>query len=79
MSSPIPKQSPSTTLLLEQLRDLYERISFVRGRGRVALLHRLRRVSVEVRQARISSPKAPTTGSRAAGIAIERAVDTSRC
>ena len=40
------------TLPLEQLRDLYERIPFARGRARVALLHRLRRVTTELRQAR---------------------------
>jgi hypothetical protein len=70
---------PPPTVALEQLRDLYERIPFVRGRGRVALLHRLQRVSVEVRQARASSPKAPTAASRAAENVIQRAVDTSRC
>jgi len=78
MPSSKPKQPPIAPSL-EQLRDLYERIPFVRGRGRVALLHRLQRVSVEVRQARVSSPKAPTAGSRAAENVIERAVETSRC
>jgi hypothetical protein len=78
MPSSKPTQTP-TTLPLDQLRDLYERIPFVRGPGRAALLHRLQRVSVEVRQARVSSPKAPTAGSRAAENVIERAVDTSRC
>lgn len=43
-----------SALPLEQLRDLYDRIPFVRGRARVALLHRLRRVSLEVRQARVA-------------------------
>jgi hypothetical protein len=51
MASPTMKQAE--TLPLEQLRDLYERIPFVRGRARVALLHRLQRVSLEVRQARV--------------------------
>ena len=51
MPSPTVKQAE--TLLLEQLRDLYERIPFVRGRARVALLHRLQRVSLEVRQTRV--------------------------
>ena len=54
-------------LPLEQLRDLYDRIPFVRGRARVALLHRLRRVSHEVRQARVARAKAPGPWSRAAG------------
>jgi hypothetical protein len=78
MPSSKPKQTPST-LPIEQLRDLYERIPFVRGRGRAALLHQLKRVSLEVRQARVSSPKAPNAGSRAAENVIERAGDTSRC
>jgi hypothetical protein len=78
MSSKIAEQPPST-LPLEQLRDLYERIPFVRGRGRAALLHRLQRVSVEVRQARIATTKAPAPALRAARIASEHASDTSRC
>jgi hypothetical protein len=78
MSNAIAKQPPSIPPL-EQLRDLYERIPFVRGRGRVALLHQLQRVSVEVRQARLSTAKAPTTGSRAARTASERAGDGSCC
>jgi hypothetical protein len=64
-------------LPLEQLRDLYERIPFVRGRTRVALLHRLRRVSIELREARASARETPISGSRAAGTARER-TDTCR-
>ena len=54
---PSCKMKQAETLPLEQLRDLYERIPFVRGRARVALLHRLQRVSLEVRQTRVLMPK----------------------
>jgi hypothetical protein len=44
---------------LDQLRDLYERIPFVRGRARVEILRRLQRVRREVRDARLARPGAP--------------------
>jgi hypothetical protein len=46
---------------LDQLRDLYERIPFVRGRARVELLRRLQRVRREVRDARLARPATPAT------------------
>ena len=42
---------------LRQLRDLYERVPFVRGRARVELLRRLQRVRLEVRDARLAKPQ----------------------
>ena len=39
---------------LDQLRDLYERIPFVRGRARVEILRRLQRVRREIRDARLA-------------------------
>ena len=44
---------------LDQLRDLYERIPFVRGRARVEILRRLQRVRREIRDARLARPGAP--------------------
>ncbi len=44
---------------LEQLRDLYERIPFVRGRARVDILRRLHRVRREVRDSRLARPGTP--------------------
>jgi hypothetical protein len=74
---PLPKVKQAPAILpLEQLRDLYDRIPFVRGRARVALLHRLRQVSLEVRQARIAMPKALSPLSRAAASAGAHAADT---
>jgi len=59
--SPTAKARPEAPPL-EQLRDLYERIPFVRGRARVALLQRLRRVSDQVRKGRL--PKTATPPAR---------------
>jgi hypothetical protein len=70
------KQTPDIPTL-ELLRDLYDRIPFVRGRTRDALLHRLRRVSVELRQARMATPEALCPVSRAAAPAGARAADTA--
>ena len=50
---------------LDQLRDLYERVPFIRGRARVELLHRLQRVSREVRDARLARPGAQAASSNA--------------
>jgi hypothetical protein len=44
---------------LDQLRDLYERIPFVRGRARVEILRRLQRVRREVRDARLARRGTP--------------------
>jgi hypothetical protein len=44
---------------LDQLRDLYERIPFVRGRARVEILRRLQRVRREVRDARLGRRGTP--------------------
>ena len=57
--SPTAKPRPEAPPL-EQLRDLYERIPFVQGRARVALLQRLRRVSHQVRQGRLPKTATPT-------------------
>jgi hypothetical protein len=43
---------------LKQLRDLYERVPFVRGSARVEVLRRLQRVRLEVRDARRRRPRA---------------------
>jgi hypothetical protein len=51
----------SGIVALDQLRDLYERIPFVRGRARVELLRRLQRVRLEVRNARLNRPAAEDT------------------
>jgi hypothetical protein len=51
----------SGVVALDQLRDLYERIPFVRGRARVELLRRLQRVRLEVRDARLARPGAEAT------------------
>jgi hypothetical protein len=69
-------KQPADIPPLEQLRDLYDRIPFVRGRARDALLHRLRRVSLELRQARMALPEALCPVSRAAAPAGARAADT---
>jgi hypothetical protein len=53
-------QTAGGVVALEQLRDLYERIPFVRGRARVELLRRLQRVRREVRDARLARPRART-------------------
>ena len=64
---------------LEQLRDLYERIPFARGRERIALLHRLRGVTTEVRKARASSGlRSSMSVARAVGAARGLAADTAR-
>ena len=44
---------------LDQLRDLYERIPFVRGRARAEILRRLQRVRREVRDARLARRGTP--------------------
>jgi len=44
---------------LNQLRDLYERVPFVRGRARVELLRELQRVRLEIRNARLARPATP--------------------
>ena len=49
----------SKVVAIDQLRDLYERIPFVRGRARVELLRRLQRVRREVRDARLARPAGP--------------------
>ena len=71
---------PNQTIVpLEQLRDLYERIPFARGPARVALLHRLRGVTTEVRKARVSSGlKASMAMAQAIGAARGLAADTAR-
>jgi hypothetical protein len=51
----------------EQLRDLYERIPFVRGRARVEMLHRLQCVQIELQKAREARPGAPAARSDVAG------------
>jgi hypothetical protein len=51
---------------LDQLRDLYERVPFVRGHARVELLRRLQRVRREVRDARLARPAVPAASSNAA-------------
>ena len=51
---------------LEQLRDLYERVPFVRGRARVELLRRLQRVRLEVRDARLARPATHAASGEAA-------------
>jgi len=49
-----PDCDPQETgvVTIDQLRDLYERVPFVRGRARVELLRRLQQVRLEVRHAR---------------------------
>ena len=70
---------PARIAPLEQLRDLYERIPFARGRERVALLHRLRGVTTEVRKARAASGfEASMAMARAVGAARGLAADTAR-
>lgn len=51
---------------IDQLRDLYERVPFVRGRARVELLRRLQRVRREVREARLARLDAQTASGSAA-------------
>jgi hypothetical protein len=64
---------------LEQLRDLYERIPFARGRQRIALLHRLRGVTTEVRKTRaLSGLGSATAMARACAAARGAAADTAR-
>jgi hypothetical protein len=53
-STPVGRLTESLATL-QQFRDLYDRIPFARGPARVALLHRLRRVTTEVRKVRASS------------------------
>jgi len=72
---------PSSTRArtLEQFRDLYERIPFARGPARIALLHRLRRVTTEVRKARASSSGcASLKMARQAGPGSDLAADPAR-
>ena len=79
MASSNLERRTQTLVLLEQLRDLYERIPFARGRERIALLHRLRSVTTEVRKARASSGfGASMTMARAVGTARGLAADTAR-
>jgi hypothetical protein len=50
---------------LDQLRDLYERVPFVRGCARVELLHRLQQERLEVRDARLARRGAQAASSNA--------------
>ena len=52
---------------IDELRDLYERIPFVRGRARVELLRRLQCVRLEIRDSRLARLSAPAALSDAAG------------
>jgi hypothetical protein len=54
-------------LAIDELRDLYERIPFVRGRTRAELLRRLHTVRRDVRDARLARLSAPEAFSEAAG------------
>ena len=56
----------SGVVTLDQLRDLYERVPFVRGRARVELLRRLQQVRREVRDARLARPAVQTASTSAA-------------
>jgi hypothetical protein len=72
-------RSLDALISLEQFRDLYERIPFARGPARVALLHRLRRVTTEVRKARASSSRcAALKMARQVGPGCDLAADTAR-
>lgn len=55
----------SGIVTLDQLRNLYERVPFVRGRARAELLRRLQRVRREVRDARLARPGAQVAPSNA--------------
>jgi hypothetical protein len=77
MPSSTPNRSPETIVPLEQLRDLYERIPFVHGPARVALLHRLRGVTTELRKARASGLKATMAVANAVGAARGLGADTA--
>jgi len=74
-----PGQSPETLVPLEQLRDLYERIPFAHGAARVALLHRLRRVTTELRKARAPGLKASMAMAHDVGAAPGLATGTAGC
>ena len=76
MHGSTPNRSAETLLPLEQLRDLYERIPFARGPARVALLHRLRGVTTDLRKARASAIKASMAMADAVGAARGLATDT---
>jgi hypothetical protein len=54
-------------ITIEELRDLYERLPFVRGRARVELLRRLQTVRLEVRRSRQARSSAPAAFAEAAG------------
>lgn len=54
-------------IAIDELRDLYERIPFVRGHARVELLRRLQRLRLEVRDSRLARLSAPAAFSDAAG------------
>jgi hypothetical protein len=53
------KAQVTGVVALNQLRDLYERVPFVRGRARDELLRELQRVRLEVRNARLARPVTP--------------------
>ena len=79
MSSPKVGRPTDSPVSLEQLRDLYERIPFARGPARVALLHRLRGVTTEVRKARaLSGHRASTALVRTMSAARARPAATER-
>ncbi len=72
-------RSAETLVPLEQLRDLYERIPFAHGPARVALLHRLRRVTTDLRKARASGLKASMAMAHDVGTAPGLATGTAGC
>jgi len=77
MSSSTLDRPAETLVPLEQLRDLYERIPFTRGPARVALLHRLRGVTTDLRKTRAASGhKASLAMARALGAARGLAAGT---
>ena len=80
MPSSTRDSSAKPLVPLEQLRDLYERIPFTQGPARVALLHRLRGVTTDLRKARAASGlKASMAMGRAGGGAHGLTGDTAGC
>jgi len=80
MHGSTPNRPAQTLVPLEQLRDLYERIPFTQGPARVALLHRLRGVTTDLRKARAASGlKASMAMGRAGGGAHGLTGDTAGC
>ena len=79
MPSSTVDRLPETLVALQQLRDLYERIPFAHGPARVALLHRLRRVTTDLRKARASAIRASMAMARAGDAARRLTTDTAGC